>query len=124
MRGRDSGSRVVVVERGGGFSWLLAGAALGAGLALLFAPAPGKETRRRLKEQLGKLRETVGEAAEELREAIDPDRPAAAGERERAEAERPSRNISSARAELERRLSAARARHQRTQAEDDEEPVA
>ena len=55
---------------------LLVGAALGAGLALLFAPQSGRETRQMIKEKAGELRERVArlggkgkeeeEAAEEV----------------------------------------------------------
>lgn len=133
MRRSHGDSKVIVVERGGGgLSWLLAGAALGAGLALLFAPARGSETRKRLAKQLGRLRESAEDVFDEFREAVDPDlsvaRPRGADEGgvdETAEAEtaRPPRGGSTARVELERRLSAARARRQRALAADDEEPA-
>ena len=53
----------------------LAGAALGAGLALLFAPQSGKETRKKIKEFSGKVAEDVKEGydkvSKEARKSID-----------------------------------------------------
>ena len=48
MARRTKGTDVVYVERGGDASakWLFWGAVLGAGLALLYAPRSGEETRR------------------------------------------------------------------------------
>jgi hypothetical protein len=46
-----------------------AGAALGAGLALLYAPATGKATRAKLGKQLGKLSDAASEAVAEVKAA-------------------------------------------------------
>lgn len=46
----------------------LAGAAVGATVALLFAPASGKETRDNLAELLGSVKESLADFAEEGQE--------------------------------------------------------
>ena len=43
---------------------LVVGAAVGAGLALLFAPAPGRTTRRRIQRRVGELEREVGDRLE------------------------------------------------------------
>jgi hypothetical protein len=118
---RKQGREVVYVERSGDSSakWLFWGAVLGAGLALLYAPRTGEETRRVLQRRLWKLRAVTEEKLDELaqqfggaREALegfdddedellDDDEPAPF----RARAAAPS-----AREELERRLAESRAR--------------
>lgn len=128
---------VIVVEREGGSSlwWFLAGGALGAGLALLFAPQSGEKTRKVLGERLSKLRDSAKGALDDVREALDPEErvhPSLAedGADEAAPgaargANHPERGEgSSARVELEQRLAEARARRHRALAEEDEEPVA
>jgi gas vesicle protein len=136
---RKKGREVVYVERGADASakWLFWGAVLGAGLALLYAPRTGEETRRVLQRKLWKLRAVTEEKLDELaqqfssgREALqdltdDDDeefdeidetpslRSRAAGGRESG---------GSAREELERRLAESRAR--RRAAGDLEEPLA
>jgi gas vesicle protein len=56
-------------EGGGSFVLgMLAGAAIGAGLALLFAPKTGSDLRRQLSEQAGNWRET---ASKTYRRAAD-----------------------------------------------------
>ncbi|HEV8357832.1 MAG TPA: YtxH domain-containing protein [Gemmatimonadales bacterium] len=142
MRKREANRDVIVVEREGGSAiwWLLAGGALGAGLALLFAPGPGVETRKKVSARFSKLRESAEEVLEGLRDRIDPDEQVhrsltdADGDTEPEEEEpeegaggRPvagGRGSSPARQELEQRLAEARARRQRALAEEDEEPVA
>ena len=47
--------------------WLLAGLGIGAGVALLFAPKSGKETRRYLKHMAEEGRDKVVETGEEIR---------------------------------------------------------
>jgi hypothetical protein len=135
MAGRKQGREVVYVERGGDASakWLFWGAVLGAGLALLYAPRTGEETRRVLQRKLWKLRAVTEEKLDELaqqfssgREALqeltddDDDELDELGEapplRSRAGAG------GSARDELERRLAESRAR--RRAAGDLEEPLA
>lgn len=46
--------------------WFLAGAALGATVALLFAPHSGQETRALIREQAGKGRDRAGEAGRNI----------------------------------------------------------
>lgn len=131
--GRDE-REVIVVERDGGGSvkWLLLGAAVGAGLALLFAPKPGKEFRRDLGQRIKGLKDLADETLTELKMEIgaeDDEAPETEGGAygEDAEAEpirRPPANPKvAARQELERRLAAARARRRQPDPVD-EEPVA
>lgn len=55
-----------------GFGKFLAGAAIGAGLGILFAPKKGSETRRELKEKLDELANKVkGIDVDEVRESIE-----------------------------------------------------
>src|SRR6185369_10206293 len=65
---RSQSPEVVYVERGGDSSakWLFWGALLGAGLALLYAPHSGEETRRLLQRKLWKLRAMTEEKLDEL----------------------------------------------------------
>ncbi len=63
MRGRKQ-REVVYVERGGDTSakWLFWGALLGAGVALLYAPGKGEDTRRNLQRKLWKFRAMTEES--------------------------------------------------------------
>ena len=131
---RSKGREVVYVERGGDASakWLFWGAVLGAGLALLYAPRTGEETRRVLQRKLWKLRAMTEEKLDDIAQQFSPGkevlddladddddfddvgetpalRPRAAGG-------------ASARDELERRLAESRAR--RRAVGDYEEPLA
>ncbi|MBA3917410.1 MAG: hypothetical protein C0516_02350 [Gemmatimonas sp.] len=76
--------RLVVVEQGGGngVGMLLLGLAIGAGAALLFAPASGRETRerisrearragRRVREVTDEFGERLADKAEDARAAVD-----------------------------------------------------
>lgn len=55
-----------------GFGKFLAGAAIGAGLGILFAPKKGSETRQELKEKLDELANKVkGIDVDEVRESIE-----------------------------------------------------
>ena len=65
----DNDHTVVVVERGGLGQFFL-GALMGAGLALLFAPQTGEDTRRNLKNQSRQLRAAAGEKVEGLQESL------------------------------------------------------
>ncbi len=60
--------RIVVVEQGGssGIGMLLLGLAVGAGAALLFAPASGEETRARLRREARRATEKVRDLADEV----------------------------------------------------------
>jgi gas vesicle protein len=140
---RETDKPVVIVERESGLSPFFFGLAIGAGLALLFAPKSGEETRRELRNQGRRLRATAGEKAAELREMLDggyeetkgkvEDRIAHAkqvidekrdGAKEAIEAGKAA--VHSARAELEKRLSKARTARGRSpegasEVEEDEE---
>jgi gas vesicle protein len=65
------GQPVVVVDRSeGGLAGFLLGLAVGAGVALLFAPRTGDETRQQLKNTGRRLRAAAAERAEDLQEAL------------------------------------------------------
>jgi gas vesicle protein len=136
---RRSQRDIVLVERESSSPlwWLVVGGALGASLALLFAPEPGSKTRRILAKRLGRLRSSAEEMLGEFREGAASDDaedgeedPEAEDEVEEEDAEAEEEeedeedDAPSAREELEKRLAAARARRQRELADEDEEPVA
>ncbi|HEX2451623.1 MAG TPA: YtxH domain-containing protein [Gemmatimonadales bacterium] len=129
-------SEVVYVERGGDPSakWLFWGALLGAGLALLYAPRSGEETRRLVQRRLWKLRAMTEEKLDEFSQQL--------GGRRRGEFSEPADEededdlepdtfgnglgrpaSASARQDLERRLAEARSRRRAASA-DIEEPLA
>jgi gas vesicle protein len=122
----------VYVERGGDSSakWLFWGALLGAGVALLYAPSSGEETRRNLQRKLWKFRAMTEEKLDEISQQLGGARDSLQGmlddEEDDAELdEMPAsygRSKASAREELERRLADARAR--RRSPADLEEPLA
>jgi gas vesicle protein len=131
---RNKGREIVYVERGGDASakWLFWGAVLGAGLALLYAPRTGEETRRVLQRKLWKLRamteeklddiaQQFGSGKEALEDLADDDDDFI-DETGETPALRPRASGSSAREELERRLAESRAR--RRAVGDYEEPLA
>lgn len=64
--------RIVVVEQGGssGIGMLLLGLAVGAGAALLFAPASGRETRERLQREARRAGRRVKDMADEVGEEL------------------------------------------------------
>ena len=129
---RKQGREVVYVERGGDSSakWLFYGALLGAGLALLYAPRTGEETRRVLQRRMWKLRAVTEEKLDELAQQFGGAREALEGLddddedflEEDAPGPRSTGAAPSAREELERRLAEARAR--RRGGSDLEEPLA
>ena len=133
MARRTKGREIVYVERGGDASakWLFWGAVLGAGLALLYAPRTGEETRRVMQRKLWKLRAMTEEKLDDIaqqfgsgKEALedladDDDDFEDEGE---TPALRPRASAASARDELERRLAESRAR--RRAVGDFEEPLA
>jgi gas vesicle protein len=133
MRGRQR-KEIVYVERGGDTSakWLFWGALLGAGVALLYAPSSGEETRRNLQRKLWKLRAMTEERLDELTQQLGGAKDTLGGlmedEEEDLEDESEARGIygrsagASPREELERRLADARAR--RRSPADLEEPLA
>jgi hypothetical protein len=130
---RNKGREIVYVERGGDASakWLFWGAVLGAGLALLYAPRTGEETRRVLQRKLWKfhamteeklddIAQQFGSGKEALEDLADDDDDFV--DEAEAPALRPRASGSSAREELERRLAESRAR--RRAVGDYEEPLA
>lgn len=133
MRGRQR-KEIVYVERGGDTSakWLFWGALLGGGLALLYAPSSGEETRRNLQRKLWKVRAMTEEKLDELTQRMGGAKDTLDGlmddEDEDLEGDTDAREIygrspgSSPREELERRLADARAR--RRSPADLEEPLA
>lgn len=64
--------RVVVVEQGGsgGLGMLLLGLAIGAGAALLFAPASGEETRDRIQREARRARQRAQELTEDFTDEL------------------------------------------------------
>lgn len=64
--------RVVVVEQGGagGLGMLLLGLAIGAGAALLFAPASGEETRDRIQREARRASRRVKDLTEDVSDEI------------------------------------------------------
>ncbi|MEO7985759.1 MAG: YtxH domain-containing protein [Gemmatimonadales bacterium] len=132
MGRRTQGREVVYVERAGDASarWLFWGAVIGAGVALLYAPRSGEETRRVLQRKLWKLRAVTEEKLDEfaqqfgnVKDALD--EPLDDDDLDEPDGAPPARaraGTSSAREELERRLSESRAR--RRSAGDYEEPLA
>ena len=46
--------------------WFTIGALFGAGIALLYAPASGEETRKKMKKQVNKSKEAIAERGHEL----------------------------------------------------------
>jgi hypothetical protein len=125
----------VYVERGGDASakWLFWGALLGAGLALLYAPRSGEETRRLVQRRLWKLRAMTEEKLDEFsqqlggRSRAEFSDPADDDEEDEIEPESYGNGLGrggagAARQDLERRLAEARSR--RRAAADIEEPLA
>lgn len=112
-------------ERGSGVGSFLLGVVVGALAGVLFAPARGEVTRRRIGRQVGDLKDLAEEKYDALTAGLggedeDEDEDAEAGEEP------------STRAELEQRLREARrrrrveraARSRRAPLEEDDEPVA
>jgi gas vesicle protein len=133
MARRKQGREVVYVERGGDASakWLFWGAVLGAGLALLYAPRSGEETRRVLQRKLWKFRAMTEEKLDEIaqqfgkgKETLEEltDEEDELDDMGDVPSLRPRSSGASAREELERRLAEARAR--RRAVGDYEEPLA
>ena len=133
---RNQQREVVYVERGGDSSakWLFWGALLGAGVALLYAPSTGEETRRNLQRKLWKFRAMTEEKLDEITQQFGGAKDALDGvmdeedEDEESGGDLEARGFqgrsprASPREELERRLADARAR--RRAPADLEEPLA
>jgi hypothetical protein len=129
---RKQRREVIYVERGDtSAKWLFWGALIGAGVALLYAPSSGEETRRNLQRKLWKFRAMTEEKLDEITQQFGGARESFQGmledEDEDLEAEEPSGRYGrgskpSPREELERRLAEARAR--RRSPADLEEPLA
>jgi gas vesicle protein len=130
---RKQRREVVYVERAADSSakWLFWGALLGAGMALLYAPSSGEETRRNLQRKLWKLRAMTEEKLDEIsqqfggaKESLDDMLEEEDEESEGSESHGiyGRRSQPSPREELERRLADARAR--RRSPADLEEPLA
>ena len=131
---RHKGREVVYVQRGDSSAkWLFWGAMLGAGLALMYAPRSGEETRRVVQRRLWKLRAMTEEKLDELAQQLGGPRESLRDLDEEdfeeedlfdsRETPSPRRTSApSAREELERRLAEARAR--RRTSGDIEEPLA
>lgn len=79
MSDRNGGEPAVIIERhSGGLGSFFLGLAIGAGIALAFAPQSGDKTRsivarkaRRMKRRANRLADTARDAAEETKEAIE-----------------------------------------------------
>lgn len=135
---RTQSPELVYVERSGDSSakWLFWGALLGAGLALLYAPRSGEETRRLLQRRLWKLRAMTEEKLDELSQRFGgqaslgdlADEDEEEADEEPLPRPQPARAAPSggARQELEHRLAEARARRRAAGAAevDVEEPLA
>ena len=131
---RARGDRDIIILEPEGSSpvgWFVLGAALGAGLALLLAPASGEETRRKLGRQAKRLKESAEDTLDDLKEQFDSFRETVEDTVEEVKSDdvtpiaKPPRRsaAASAREELERRLAEARARRGEPLSEE-EEPVA
>jgi len=69
----DEGGRYVVIERhdgGSGIGTFIVGAAVGAGLALLFAPRSGEETRADIRRRARKARDAAQRVATGVTESV------------------------------------------------------
>lgn len=67
----DDDDRVVVIEQhSAGAGPFLVGLAIGAGLALLFAPSSGEETRRQIKQRAMRARRAAEEMASEVTDTV------------------------------------------------------
>jgi gas vesicle protein len=69
----EDDEQVIVIERGGGGNGIgtfLLGAAIGAGLALLFAPKSGAETRADIKRRARKAKDSAARVAGDVSERV------------------------------------------------------
>jgi gas vesicle protein len=131
---RNQRREIVYVERGDSSAkWVFWGAMLGAGIALLYAPSSGEETRRNVQRKLWKLRAMTEEKLDEISQQFGGAKDSLEGmmddeEEGEDESDLDDRSFQersstvSPREELERRLADARAR--RRSPTDIEEPLA
>lgn len=61
---------VIIEKRSGGMNTFLIGLAIGAGLALLFAPQSGEETRRSIRRSATRMRRAAEDAVGEVTEKV------------------------------------------------------
>jgi len=66
----DDDPYVVIEKKGGSIAPFLVGLAVGAGLALLFAPQSGAETRRFIRRRARRAAETMRATAEDLGDSV------------------------------------------------------
>ena len=66
----DDEARVVIVKRGGGIAPFLIGLAVGAGLALLYAPQSGAETRRLIRRKARRAADVARSTADEVADNV------------------------------------------------------
>jgi gas vesicle protein len=62
----DDDTYIVIEKHSGGVGNLLLGVLIGAGVALLFAPRSGEETRTEIKRRAGRVRNKAKDVAEEV----------------------------------------------------------
>jgi gas vesicle protein len=140
-RHSDDDEVVVIEKHGSGVTPFLWGIALGAGLALLFAPMSGAELRAEIQSRGRRLKDLAEDKAEEIEEMVS-DRYARAREkvedgiegakRKAREGKQFAHDVAdagrsaalTAREELERRLAEAREARRAPRSSVDEEPVA
>jgi len=138
----DDGREVIylVRDQDSPLKYLFVGAAVGAGLALLFAPTSGEETRQTLRNKASRLRSLAEEGIDELEDRLSDgttrlrDRVRDTVEEVKTQAGDVTDAVrtagTTARDELERRLADARARRrngatgEEPEEEPEEEPVA
>jgi gas vesicle protein len=70
MSDHDDVPYVVIEKKSGGASAFLIGAIVGAGLALLFAPRSGRETREELKAGVARMRDRANDTVRGLQETM------------------------------------------------------
>jgi gas vesicle protein len=122
----DEGPYVVIEKNSGGLGTFFVGLAVGAGLALLFAPRTGVETRRQLRRSAermrdaaedavtdvtGRVQDTFETARQRVEEKIDAARDAIETKREQVQraVDAGREAAQQARADLERRLAETKA---------------
>lgn len=67
---RDDREITIVEAEGSGVKWFLAGAILGAGLGLLFAPQSGERTRRDISRKARELKDDAGDRIDDLADEV------------------------------------------------------